>query len=169
MGPLASLETALHEPAADRLRPGEQEWLLDQVGLVRHEISRLHWPLEPGLIHGDAWAGNLLHDHVAGPDAVVLGDWDWVSHGPREIDLIPTWHAAIRYGRGPNWVRAFTDHYGYDLATSPGFDILMRMRDLVQITGPLRRATHAPAYHAALRQRLDAIRTGDTSTTWAAL
>jgi hypothetical protein len=100
---------------------------------------------------------------------VILTDWDWVSHGPREVDLIPTWHAARRYGRGPAWAAAFVDRYGYDLATWPGFPILMRMRDLVQITGPLRRARDSDRHRQALRQRVEGVRTGDTDCVWTML
>jgi hypothetical protein len=52
-----------------------------------------------------------------GRGEVVLGDWDWVSIGPREIDLIPTWHAAARYGKGETWVSDFVHRYGYDLSS----------------------------------------------------
>jgi hypothetical protein len=114
-------------------------------------------------------AGNLLWDVAAGPDVAVLTDWDWVSYGPREIDLVPTWHAAARYGRGTAWTTAFVARYGYDLAGWAGFVTLMRMRDLVQISGPLRRASDSEPHRAALRERITAIRAGDTSTTWTAL
>jgi hypothetical protein len=40
---------------------------------------------------------------------------DSVSNGPREVDLIPTWHAAARYGRDETWIQAFVAEYGYDL------------------------------------------------------
>lgn len=59
------------------------------------------------MIHGDAWAGNLLSAPETSPIGAVLGDWDWVSAGPREVDLIPTWHAAARYGKGASWVSDF--------------------------------------------------------------
>jgi hypothetical protein len=41
--------------------------------------------------------------------------------------------------------------------------------DLVQLTGPLRRARDNPNFAAALRQRLDGIRNGDAQATWRAL
>ncbi len=169
--PLAALHATLTSgrTAIEALHPDERDWLLDEVHRLREELDRLDWPLGFGLIHGDAWAGNLLWDAAAGSDAAILTDWDWVSYGPREIDLIPTWHATRRYGRGPAWTIAFVARYGYDLAASPVFTILMRMRDLVQITGPLRRAADSEAHREALRQRLDAIRAGDTTATWKAL
>lgn len=168
--PLASLSAALRDPAAaSNLADNDRAWLLDRVENVRNQVLALGSPLGYGVIHGDAWAGNLLWHTAAGPDAVVIGDWDWVSYGPREVDLIPTWHAAIRYGRGEQWARNFADVYGYDLASWDGFSTLFAMRDLVQLTGPLRRAGDRPEFAAALRERMEGIRTGDTSGVWQAL
>jgi hypothetical protein len=167
--PLASLHDALTYPATTTaLSVGQRRFLLDEIHRVREQLRTLDWPLGHGLIHGDAWAGNLLHG-TARAARVILTDWDWISHGPREIDLIPTWHAAQRYGRGPRWAAAFVDRYGHDLSTWPGFTTLMRMRDLVQVTGPLRRATTSPTYARALHQRIDGIRTADTEAVWTAL
>ena len=105
----------------------------------------------------------------ASPAGVVLSDWDWVSAGPREVDLIPTWHAAVRYGRTPRWVSDFVDQYGYDLAQWDGYAVLMAMRDLVQLSGPIRRARDSEPHRRALRQRLGDLRSGDTASTWNAL
>jgi hypothetical protein len=168
--PLASLSAALSDPAATtNLAPSELDWLRHRVEEVRDRITGLTSPLGRGVIHGDAWAGNLLWHAAAGRDAVILGDWDWVSLGPREVDLIPTWHAAIRYGRGKQWADAFASVYGYDLSAWDGFRTLLAMRDLVQLTGPLRRAGDDPQFDAALRQRLNGIRNGDMQVIWRAL
>jgi Ser/Thr protein kinase RdoA (MazF antagonist) len=170
--PLASLHDAVNDPAhRGVLTEPERRWLSDRIDQVRDQLADLDWPLEQGLIHGDAWAGNLLWHAAAGPDHVVLGDWDWVAYGPREVDLVPTWHAATRYGKGAAWTHAFTDAYGYDLASWPGFPTLMQMRDLVQLTGPIRRAANGDGgpFAAALRQRLDDVRHGDTANVWKAL
>jgi aminoglycoside phosphotransferase (APT) family kinase protein len=168
--PLSSLSAALADPvAAGNLADADREWLLGWVAEVRARVEALNSPLGYGVIHGDAWAGNLLWHTAAGPDAAVLGDWDWVAHGPREVDLIPTWHAAVRYGLGRRWSADFARIYGYDLATWDGFPTLLAMRDLVQLTGPLRRAGDRPEFTAALRQRLDGIRSGDLRAVWRAL
>jgi aminoglycoside phosphotransferase (APT) family kinase protein len=168
--PLTSLSAALHDPATARnLADDDRAWLLGRVNEVRAQVIALEWPLGPGLIHSDAWAGNLLWHTTAGPDAVVMGDWDGVAYGPREVDLIPTWHAAIRYGRGEQWTKDFADTYGYDLTTWNGFSVLLAMRDLVQLTGPLRRAGDRPEFAAALRQRLDDIRYDNVQAVWRAL
>jgi hypothetical protein len=168
--PLASL----HATAGDRLLSAaltddERTWVMARITEVRDKIAGLDWPLGAGLIHGDAWAGNLLSCPGASPVGAVLGDWDWVSTGPREIDLIPTWHAAARYGKEASWVSDFISQYGYDLGQWDGYPVLMAMRDLVQLTGPIRRARDSDPYRRALRQRLDSLRCGDTTSIWRAL
>lgn len=165
--PLESLHSALlDDNAAGALAKSEREWLLDRIAEIRGEIADLEWALEPGLIHGDAWAGNLLWDSTIDPNRAIFGDWDWVCIGPREVDLIPTWHASIRYGRDHRWVENFIAAYGFDLATWPGYATLMDMRDLVQVSGPLRRASTSTAHEARLRQRVTDIHAGNRTTSW---
>jgi aminoglycoside phosphotransferase (APT) family kinase protein len=167
--PLTSLSTALADPvAAGNLSGSDLGWLRERVAAVRDAVAALDWPLGHGVIHGDAWAGNLLWHTAAGPDAVVIGDWDWAGYGPREVDLIPTWHAAVRYGRGRQWAADFAEVYGYDLAAWTGYPTLLAMRDLVQLTGPLRRTGDRPEFAAALHERLTGIRLGDDHV-WRAL
>jgi aminoglycoside phosphotransferase (APT) family kinase protein len=168
--PLESLQAVIENAeTAEVLSGDERAWIGMRIDQVRESIAGLDWPLGIGLIHGDAWAGNLLASPGAAPADVVLGDWDWVSVGPREVDLVPTWHAAARYGKGPGWVSEFTCRYGYDLAGWDGYAVLMAMRDLVQLTGPIRRARDAGRYRQVLRQRLDGLRAGDTTAIWRAL
>lgn len=163
--PLRSLETALADDIPESVLSAEDLlWLRQEIATVRKELSEIDWELTPGLIHGDAWAGNLLADSSS--RGLLLGDWDWVSIGPREVDLVPTWHAARRYGRDATWTRQFADTYGYDLGASPGFETLMRMRDFMQLTGPLRHSATQPRYLEALRQRLNGIRSGDRVEPW---
>ncbi|WP_454197438.1 aminoglycoside phosphotransferase family protein [Nocardia sp. Marseille-Q1738] len=165
---LESLHGALldNDTAESAISAEERAWLLRRVDEIRKELSELDWPLGIGLIHGDAWAGNLLWDNTTNPTRALLGDWDWVSVGPREVDLIPTWHAAVRYGRDTVWVRNFIEEYGYDLSDWSGYHVLLDMRDLVQVTGPLRRAAVAPEYAGRLRQRINDIRAGNRTTSW---
>jgi len=162
---LTALEDALQDDNSDILTEAERAWLVDRIATVREEVAACDWSLGTGLIHGDAWAGNLL----ASPQGVALGDWDRVAYGPREIDLIPTWHAARRYGRGTEWVDQFIAAYGYDLSRGPAFATLMTMRDLVQIPGPLKRAPYSALHARAFHQRFTDLRKGKTSTQWATL
>lgn len=135
----------------------ERAWIMAQISEVRDKIAGLDWPLGTGLIHGDAWAGNLLLSPGASPAGAVLADRDWVSTGPHEIDLIPTWHAAVRCGQRASWISDFSSHYDYDLGEWDGCPVLMAMRDVVQLTGPIRRACHSAPHRQVLRQRLDSL------------
>jgi hypothetical protein len=168
--PLEALEATAGNPSLSAaLTSEERARIIGQVTDMRDQVAGLDWPLGTGMIHGDAWAGNLLACPGTPPAGVVLGDWDWVSSGPREVDLIPTWHAVARYGKPASWVRDFTRDYGHDLAQWAGYPVLMRMRDLVQLTGPIRRAHDSEPHCQALRQRLGDLRSGDTTSVWAAL
>jgi Ser/Thr protein kinase RdoA (MazF antagonist) len=168
--PLASLQATIADPELSAiLTEDERAWILCQITEIRDKIASLDWPLGTGLIHGDAWAGNLLSAPGTSPTGVVLGDWDWVSTGPREIDLIPTWHATVRYGKSPFWISDFAARYGYDLTRWEGYPVLIAMRDLVQLTGPIRRAGDSVPHRQVLRQRLDSLRCGDTTSVWTAL
>ena len=82
---------------------------------------------------------------------MVTGDPLAPSHYAvsREVDLIPTWHAAARYGKGAARSEAFAHRYGYDLARWDGFRTVMDMRDLVQLTGPLRQSRRLPETSAS--------------------
>lgn len=168
--PLTSLHATVEDPMLSAaLTDDERAWILARITEMRDTIAGLDWPLGTGLIHGDAWAGNLLACPGAPPAGAVLGDWDWVSAGPREIDLIPTWHAVARYGKPTSWVCDFTRRYGYDLGQWSGYPVLLAMRDLVQLTGPIRRARDSQAHRHVLRQRLGDLRSGDTASIWTAL
>ena len=86
----ACLPAALIRPRGDRVQPGDQR---RRTGLAQEPLRKApgrlrpaQLPLPAGMIHGDAWRGNLLRDG----HRVVLADWDEVSTGPREIDLVPT-------------------------------------------------------------------------------
>ncbi|MGW4769792.1 phosphotransferase family protein [Nocardia sp. NPDC004278] len=165
--PLESLHGALlADSTVSSISEDERAWLLSRIDQVRKQLTELDRPLGGGLIHGDAWAGNLLWDNRINPAQPILGDWDWVGIGPREVDLIPTWHAAVRYGRDETWVRNFIEEYGYDLSEWSGYRVLLDMRDLVQVTGPLRRATTSVEHAHRLRQRIDDIRVGNRQSSW---
>lgn len=165
--PLESLAAAIDDPQqSSALNESDRVWLVLRISEIRGQVAMLDWPLGPGLIHGDAWAGNLIWDTTGSVSRPILGDWDWASRGPREVDLVPTWHATVRYGRPETWTAEFVDKYGYDLADWSGYDVMLQMRDLVQLTGPMRRAPHSPPAARRFAQRLGDLRRGDRASGW---
>ena len=75
--PLVSVRQAIQ--ASQAISDDERAWLNDHCQRLLHAYRELDFGLPPGMIHGDAWQGNLLRDG----DRVVLADWDAVSTGPQ--------------------------------------------------------------------------------------
>ena len=166
--PLRSIATAVNEAAT--LDRSVRQWLDHRIQQLLREYDALEFPLGVGLIHADVYTGNLLWnvngpttDAVASP--VVLGDWDSVCLGPREVDLAPTF-TATRFGLDRESVDQFAIGYGYDLRDWPGYPTLRAMRELSTLTALVRLAPTQPAAARELRHRLHTLRTGQTDTLW---
>jgi phosphotransferase family enzyme len=85
--PLVSVCRAIELSLA--INEEERGWLRTRCEQLHAAYCGLSFQLSAGMIYGDAWRGNLLRDGKR----VVLADWDTVSIGHREIDLIPTLQA----------------------------------------------------------------------------
>jgi hypothetical protein len=90
----------------------------------------------------------------------VLADWDAVSTGPREIDLIPTVQAS-RFGLPEDQRDAFIVAYGHDIRSWEGYPIICDIRELSTISALLRDGHTDPAARRELQIRLRSLRTGD--------
>jgi hypothetical protein len=152
--PLTSVRKAIGESRA--ISDEEQSWLASRCDRLTDAYASLRFELPAGLIHGDAWRGNLLRDGRR----VVLGDWDNVSTGPREIDLVPTLQAP-RFGMPADERDAFIAAYGRDIRTWDGYPVLHAMRELSTLTALLRDGHTNMAAQKQLTVRLRSIRTGD--------
>jgi hypothetical protein len=153
----------LRQAMADRgvLRPDQEEFLTRRCTELVHAYRQLDFVLPRGLIHGDAHKGNLLFDG----DEIVLCDWDSVSVGPREWDLVPTHHGQ-RFGVSKAERAGFTRAYGYDLTAWPGFAVLRDMRDLFTLGAYIRNANANPAARRELENRLSSLMAGDRTRRW---
>ncbi len=115
------------------------------------------------MIHGDAYPGNTLWDG----DRAILGDWDEVAFGPRELDLINT-HQGARFGRGLTERTAFSDAYGWDATRWSGYPTLRAMRDLHTLAAYIERGQTDPRAAAELRHRIRTLRDRDLAARWRA-
>ena len=95
----------------------------------------------------------------------MLGDWDSVATGPREIDLIATYHEP-RFGEPAETVDAFADAYGYDLRSWPGYQTLYDIRELSTLTALVQLAPGRAASAAELHHRLLTLRQSATGEIW---
>ena len=164
--PLRSLSAVINDSvSAIALRPADREWLRRRVDELRTAFDSLDFPLGRGLIHADMYTGNLLWNTTDDQHPIVLGDWDSTCIGPREVDLIPTYHEP-RFGSAANAVHDFAHAYGHDLTTWPGFPVLYGIRELSTLTALVRLARTNSATADELSHRLRTLRGGDLATPW---
>jgi aminoglycoside phosphotransferase (APT) family kinase protein len=69
------------------LNPDDRSFLAATLAQMQAEYRKLEFVLPPGVIHGDASVGNVLHDTQGNP---VVIDLDGFAIGPRERDLALT-------------------------------------------------------------------------------
>ncbi len=159
--PLGSLRADLHE--CDALTAVQRDWLLARADGLERRYRSARWALGCGLIHGDAHAGNLLHAR----GGAVLGDWDSVSFGPREQDLVPT-SLWFRFGRPAGEWDQFCGVYRVDPGELTGLPLLQGLRELRALASYVRRAGD-PAFRTEVSQRVTDLMTGTQSRPWHAL
>lgn len=156
--PLRSLRTILRRTST--LPNPLVEGLHGRIDDLLNSYSDLHFPLGRGLIHGDAWLGNVLFDG----DRPLLGDWDECAMGPRELDLANLWQGR-RFGRTRAELDAFSDAYGHDLSDWDGLDVLVRIRDLHTLGSYVRAADRGDeGARAQLLYRISTL--DDRSAVW---
>lgn len=140
--------------AASTLTAADRDWL------QRHLADLRRTPLAAGMprcvIHGDAWAGNIVTTTAGVP---LLIDLERVSVGPPEWDLVST---AIKY-RSFGWVSAagyqdFCDRYGHDVTTAAGFPQLRDIRELRMTCYAAQHAGEHPEARAEADLRVDCLR-----------
>jgi aminoglycoside phosphotransferase (APT) family kinase protein len=159
--PLVSFLEELKTYGHRVLVAGEQDFLQNRAAELVHAYHDLASARGSGLIHGDARVGNLLWDG----SAVVLGDWDTVSIGPRELDLVITYQGT-RYGRSEADLDEFGKAYGWDVRTWPGYATLRDIRDLQTLGAPLRLAVDRPDVADELHHRIRGLRARDHAQQW---
>ncbi|GLW13141.1 aminoglycoside phosphotransferase [Microtetraspora sp. NBRC 13810] len=153
--PFGSVRRAIE--ASRVLSAADRGWLFDRCSaLAETYYEQLTFALPYGLIHGDAHRGNV----VRASGRVLLCDWDSVSAGPREIDLIPTLQGT-RFGFTGAQRDAFCRAYGYDASLWDGYPVLRDMREMQTLTAVLRNAHRDPGAHRELEHRLASLRAGD--------
>jgi hypothetical protein len=159
------LRSMRRDAANSHLDEHTRSWLSQRIDQLRDDYTQLEFPLGVGLIHADMYAGNLLLDQLQ--RRFVLGDWDSVCIGPREVDLAPTFTAA-RFGLDSGSLSRFAAEYGYDLRTWSGYSTLRAIRELSTLTALLRLAPVNAASATELRYRISTLQESDSTAIWQA-
>jgi hypothetical protein len=144
----------------------------DDLAFLRLELARVEERLArlvdleplvpPGVLHGDAFLGNA----VPSPGGPVICDFDGVSIGPREWDLVPVAVGALRFDYTAGLYESFVRTYGVDVTAWAGFAALRALRELQLVTSVLPTLEANPALRPQWRVRLDSLRRGDDSVRW---
>jgi aminoglycoside phosphotransferase (APT) family kinase protein len=143
---------------------GDRSFLRTRLEELRARYAQLQFTLPPGVIHGDASVGNVIHDGDGRP---VLIDLDGFAIGPREWDLVLTaiyydsfgWHTAAEYA-------AFAEVYGFDVMRWPGYPVLRDVREFLMVTWLSQKAGHDEQVAAEVRKRIASLRTGSSKRDW---
>lgn len=158
------------ENAGDRiaystwLSADDRDYMTSELVRLQGEYAKLDFALPPGVIHGDANIGNVLHDERGNP---VVIDLDGFAIGPREWDLIQTplfydhygWHTREEY-------ETFARVYGYDIMKWPGYPALANIREFIQVTWMIQKAGESEKTEAEARKRLSTLRSGASRKDW---
>jgi aminoglycoside phosphotransferase (APT) family kinase protein len=142
------------------LTEAQRSWLRARYQELQDQYAVTAWALGCGMIHGDAYPENLIHTR----DHVVLSDWDSVSYGPREQDIVP---ASIRYRFGhpkAEWDQ-FCTAYGVRPADLSGLTVLRQMRELRTLS-PYIRSTERPTAQAEATRRIADLKSGTQHQPW---
>ncbi|MEU4606453.1 aminoglycoside phosphotransferase family protein [Kribbella sp. NPDC023972] len=146
---------------ADGLSADDHAWLTHQWSETESAYRALVPDLQMGLLHGDAYIGNLLREPTG---RFVLCDLDGTSVGPLAYDLVVAAVSALRFG-------AIQDHealataYRLDVTTLPSWPTLRRIRELVLVTSVITDLRNRPEIAKVHAHRLATLKSG-ASQLW---
>ncbi|MFI6153719.1 phosphotransferase family protein [Kitasatospora sp. NPDC051170] len=129
---------------ASTVRPPDKVWLHGRLTDLRAAWAGLPPGLPAGVVHGDAWGGNV----AVTASTTYLLDFERTSLGPPEWDLTAV---AVEQGvfdtATPEEYAAFCEAYGTDVTTWPGYPVLRDLRELRLTCYALQLAADDPDRH----------------------
>ncbi|MGW4642406.1 phosphotransferase enzyme family protein [Sphaerisporangium sp. NPDC004334] len=158
--PMREVRQRLAEP--EDLGAADHAFLLRECDEVEEQLAGLRFALPPGVIHGDAFLGNV----IAGPRGPVLCDFDGTGVGPREWDLAPVAVGRLRLDYATDDHALLAEHYGVDVTAWEGFPVLRRLRELKLVTSVLPILRSNPAIRLQWEHRMRTFRARDLTTRW---
>ncbi|RDI53042.1 phosphotransferase family protein [Nocardia mexicana] len=145
------------------LPPSDRRLLRAERNRLAAGWDKITYVLPPGLIHGDAHHRNTLWDNVT--ERSVLCDWESVTIGQPEWDLVTLEVHCRRFAHHPAEYDTFCRDYGVDIRTWPGFAWLRDLRELRMITTNAWKSAPGSDSAREVLRRIEGLRTG-TPLTW---
>lgn len=145
------------------LSAGDLSYLQERAEHLASELACLELHLPHCVVQGDPQHRNALHAPGGG---VVLCDWDTVSLGHAEWDLVTVEVHCRRFGYGEQHYREFAESYGVDVTKLPGYTTLRDIRELRMVSTNARKIAHAPASLPEINRRIEGMRNGDSELQW---
>jgi hypothetical protein len=139
----------------------QRSWLGSRCEELARQYGATSFALGCGLLHGDAYTDNLIHTD----DRVVLADWDSVSYGPREQDVVPT-RMRYRFGEPPSRWEKLCRAYGVAPEGLIGLPVLLQMRELRALSPYIR--SQQSAAQAEVSRRIADLMSGTQNRPWTA-
>jgi aminoglycoside phosphotransferase (APT) family kinase protein len=161
--PLSSVAAAVTRTPEAMPQP-DRVWLRARIADLRTWWQTARFPHPACLIHGDAHGNNLIQTLDG---TVVLGDWDHVSTGPREWDLVQPHYTHRRFHRpAATDLDAFANAYGWEVRDYPELGTLIAIRELSGLAPYIRTATDNQFSAAELTHRLATLRHAQDFAPW---
>ena len=152
-----------------RLAQRREHYAAEDVRMLTHwsariarELDQVQPALPAGVVHGQAEVGNVLLR--AGQP--VLIDFEQVSIGPREWDLVHTAVVVTRFGRPEQCYRDFADAYGFDVRTWDGYQTHRRLWELCATTWLMQHDHGDRKVAQEIEVRLQTWRDDDSAARW---
>ena len=139
-------------------------FLHDRLEKLSEAYANYRSVLGEGIIHGDAHAGNIIR-HDKGQ---YLCDFDYLSIGAREWDLIPTIMGNKRFKLTDEEYTAFCEGYGYDALKQDNIKPLIHLRELSSFCWLYQNKGMSDKVDAEIQRRLTSIKNGDETAKWKA-
>lgn len=153
VAPFVRLEERI--TAATWLPADDRTWLLGRVKALRGAWTDRPRSLPDSVIHGDAWAGNV----VSTTEGVTFLDLERCTIGPPEWDLTSTACRVTSYSTlSPEDYADYCEAYGRDVTRWDGFDLFRDIRELRVTCYAAYRAMQDPALRPYAVARVDCLR-----------
>ncbi|GAA1233065.1 aminoglycoside phosphotransferase family protein [Prauserella halophila] len=151
--------------AADHVPGDDRACLGKRVEDLRGRLAKVATDGRDGVVHGDAWQGNVAVPVAGGPP--ILLDLEHVSRGYQDWDLIPVAvdHTDFARVSRADYEEFVTAYGGHDVTTTAAFRVLADSQELRWVAFVLGKAVASAQAARETRHRIACLR-GQVDRPW---